>query len=195
MKLYKVFIISLFLIFSCFKTNAQESVARKWNQVLLFSISNDFARPPVHARNLFHISVLMYDSWAVYDPVASTYFLGKEFNGTTIPFVGISNPTDRKYAVETTLSYACSRLIKHRFQFSPGKVKIYAKCDSLLKALGYDESFTNEEYQYGDYAALGNYLANQMISYGYTDGSNELNDFSISLGKRKIRFSCELSSR
>ena len=27
--------------------------------------------PPVHARNLFHLSVAMWDAWAAYDPVAS----------------------------------------------------------------------------------------------------------------------------
>ena len=47
--------------------NAQHTVARQWNEVLLESIRSDFARPPVHARNLFHISMAMYDAWAVYD--------------------------------------------------------------------------------------------------------------------------------
>ena len=46
---------------------AQTSVARQWNEVILEAIRNDFARPTVHARNLFHTSVAMYDSWAVYD--------------------------------------------------------------------------------------------------------------------------------
>ena len=40
----------------------EESVARKWNEVLLEAIRNDFARPTVHARNLFHVSVAMYDA-------------------------------------------------------------------------------------------------------------------------------------
>ena len=36
------------------------SVARLWNEVLLYSIRNDLARPTVHARNLFHVSTAMY---------------------------------------------------------------------------------------------------------------------------------------
>ena len=45
----------------------QHSVAREWNEVLLDGIRNDFARPTVHARNLFHTSIAMYDAWAAFD--------------------------------------------------------------------------------------------------------------------------------
>ena len=55
---------------------AQHSVARQWNEVLLEAIRGDFARPTVHARNLWHTSVAMYDSWAVYDNTAQPYLLG-----------------------------------------------------------------------------------------------------------------------
>ena len=45
---------------------AQErSIAREWCDLLLESIRNDFARPPVHARNIHHVSAAMYDAWAV----------------------------------------------------------------------------------------------------------------------------------
>ena len=43
---------------------ATESVARQWNELLLESIRNDFARPTVHARNLFHTSAAMWDAWS-----------------------------------------------------------------------------------------------------------------------------------
>ena len=42
-------------------SDTTHSIARKWIDILLESIRNDFARPPVHARNLFHISAMMYD--------------------------------------------------------------------------------------------------------------------------------------
>ena len=32
----------------------EKSIARIWNEEMLNAIKNDFARPPVHARNLFH---------------------------------------------------------------------------------------------------------------------------------------------
>ena len=52
---------------------AEHSVARQWNELLLDSIRNDYARPTVHARNLFHVSLAMWDAWAAYDCVATQY--------------------------------------------------------------------------------------------------------------------------
>ena len=45
----------------------KQSVARKWNELILKSIRNDYARPTVHARNLFHTSIAMYDAFAVFE--------------------------------------------------------------------------------------------------------------------------------
>jgi len=61
------------------------SVARLWNEVLLEAIRNDFARPTVHARNLFHISAAMYDAWAVFDVTAGTFLLDKQVGGYGCP--------------------------------------------------------------------------------------------------------------
>ena len=44
----------------------EETVARQWNEVLLEAIRGDFARPTVHARNLFHSSVLAFDAFAAF---------------------------------------------------------------------------------------------------------------------------------
>src|SRR4051812_28357530 len=49
------------------------SIARAWNEEALSAIRKDTPHPPVHARNLFHLSVAMYDAWAAYDPVAVGY--------------------------------------------------------------------------------------------------------------------------
>ena len=49
------------------------SVARRWNELLLQAIRNDYARPTVHARNLFHVSAAMYDAWAAFDDVAESW--------------------------------------------------------------------------------------------------------------------------
>ena len=55
-----------------------KSIARIWNEVLLQAIRNDFARPTVHARNLFHISVALYDTWAIYNEMAKPYLIGND---------------------------------------------------------------------------------------------------------------------
>lgn len=159
-------------------SQAQQSVARKWNEALLEAIREDLARPTVHARNLFHTSVLMYDSWAVYDEVADTYFLGKTMNGYSCPLGEFSNSSDIKAAREETISYGAYRLLKYRFRNSPGSERTLAYFDSLMLDLGYDTSFASVDYSNGSPAALGNYLAQNIINYGLVDGSNEQDSYA-----------------
>ena len=162
-----------YLVMVPLRVEAQESVARKWNEALLFAIRKDLARPTVHARNLFHASAAMYDSWAVYDDVAQTYLLGKTVNGFACPFNGVPSPIDQVASRNETISYASYRMLRHRFVNSPGNAISYAYFDSLLTALGYDPSITSLDYSNGSAAALGNYIASQYIAYGNQDGSNE----------------------
>ncbi|AUC13861.1 hypothetical protein BTO06_01255 [Tenacibaculum sp. SZ-18] len=157
--------------------NAQNSVARDWNEELLHAIRNDFARPTVHARNLFHCSVAMYDAWAIFDNTAETVFLGKTFGGYTFNFNGIATPTDIEAARHEIISYAMFRIIEHRFKSSPGSVDIMTSIRALFTNYGYDANFTEVDYNTGSYAALGNYLAQEIIAFGLTDGSNEANDY------------------
>ncbi len=157
---------------------AQHSVARKWNEVLLTGIRNDLARPTVHARNLFHISTAMYDAWAAYDAEAQPFFLGRSIKGFYFPFEEISAPGPVKAAQEEAMSYAAYRLIYHRFQASPDAALTLAVCDSLFRALGYDPAFVSTEYDSGSPAALGNYLADQIIAFGLQDGSNEAANYA-----------------
>ena len=156
---------------------ANHSVARKWNEALLQSIREDFARPTVHGRNLFYLSVAMYDAWAVYDTVAQTYFLGKTVHDYTCPFTGIELPLDIGAAREKTISYAAYRLLSHRFKNSPGAAAAQIRFDLLMANLGYDVNNTSLDYSSGDPAALGNYIAFFLINYGLQDQSNEANSY------------------
>ncbi len=156
---------------------AQHSVARQWNEELLNGIRNDFARPTVHARNLFHSSVCMYDIWAAYDERADPFFLGNSFRGFEVPFDGVPAPDDVQSAREEAISYAMYRLIRHRFEFSPGFRDIFRSIDSLMMDLGYDLNEVSTDYQNGDPAAFGNWVANRMIAFGLQDGSNEEFDY------------------
>ncbi len=164
-------LIAFSLIF--FDLSGQYSVARKWNEVLLEGIRNDYARPTVHARNLFHVSAAMYDSWAAYDENAETYFLGKTNHGFTIDFSGMPTSNDIQSAREETMSYACYRLLYHRFQESPDFTGTRHMLDSLFTILGYDASITSTDYASGSPAALGNHIAQGIIDFGMQDGSTE----------------------
>ncbi|WP_178989845.1 FG-GAP-like repeat-containing protein [Winogradskyella schleiferi] len=149
------------------------SIARLWNEALLESIRTDFARPTVHARNLFHASVAMYDTWAIYDQTARPYLMGNTVNGfsteleTFVPIESIEESQKR------AISYAMYRLLTHRFQNSPGVEGTQARFDLIMDKLGYDTNYSSLLYEFGNAAALGNYVAQTIIDYGLQDGSRE----------------------
>ena len=161
---------------------AEHDVAFEWIEAQLMGIRDDFARPPVHARNLYHVSLAMYDAWAAYDETAEPMLLGHTVGGYTAEFDGIPEnilpfldiPTARKEAA----SYAAYRVLSHRYSNSPGVIPSQARFDSLLTALGYDPSLTSTNYAFGSPAALGNYIAEQVIAFGLQDGANEAFDYS-----------------
>ena len=155
---------------------SNHSVAREWNEVLLEAIRNDFARPTIHARNLFHMSMAMYDAWAAYDTVAQPYFLGRSLGGFEVPFEGTNIPLDSealRAAREEAMSYACYRLILARFQFSPGFQETIELATDLFLEKGYDVRIISTDYSTGSPAMLGNYIAKNILDFGLQDGSNE----------------------
>lgn len=170
--------IFLLVLLAILPAEAQHSVARKWNETLLHAIRNDLARPTVHARNLFHTSVAMYDAWAVYDEVADLYFLGKNRNGYIAPFLGVNQVTDVQAAREEAMSYAAYRLLTHRFRVSPGVAESQPVFDSLFMALGYDPGYISSDYLTGTPADLGNYIAQHLIDFGMQDGANEADNYA-----------------
>ena len=48
-----------------------------------------------------------------------------------------------------------------------------------MSDLGYDTTYVFEDYLSGNPADLGNYVANQIIGYGQTDGANEAQDYAL----------------
>jgi hypothetical protein len=154
------------------------SVARIWNEVLLEGIRNDFARPTVHARNLWHSSAAMYDAWAAYDDTASTWLLGKTQAGYACGFSQPSRPRDVQLAREEAISFAAYRIVRHRFRNSPGAEHVALMAEKAMADLGYDINDTSTDYEHGSPAALGNHIAECYIAYGMQDGSNEANNYA-----------------
>ena len=175
----KLLFLILFIVFIIIppKLNAQHSVAREWNEQLLEAIRKDFARPTVHARNLFHASVLMYDAWAIFNNAAKPVFLGTTFGGYYTDFTPIAMPIDKNEASKEIMSYAVFRLLMHRFENSPNAMETLASLETFFSSLGYDKSNTSLDYSDGSYAALGNYMASKMIDFGFQDGANEENAY------------------
>ncbi len=170
-------VLFLFLTLIPLLSKAQHSVARDWNEELLDAIRIDFARPTVHARNLFHSSIIMYDTWALFDNEAQTIFLGKTYGNYSSTFIGIAMPSDTDAAIHEVMSYALFRLLNYRFINSPGAATSKQSFLELFNSYGYDESYISIDYSHGSYAALGNYMASEIIAFGLQDGSNEQNNY------------------
>ena len=155
------------------------SVAREWNEVFLQTIREDFARPPVQARNLFHTSIALYDAWAIYDSVAEPYLLGKTVGNFACPCAGIPVPKDREAARRETMSYAAFRILSARFAASPRGSGATFRFRALMKKLGYGFNEHSTDYASGSPAALGNYLAHCVLQMGLQDEANEQNNYRI----------------
>jgi len=157
------------MIVACFfiasRTSAQ-TVARHWNEENLAAIRIDFPAPTVHARNLFHLSVAMWDVWAAYDSQAIGYLHNES----------ASVPVDKTLAEarNEAISFAAYRVLKHRYSFSVNSATTLAALDSRMGALGYDISKTTSTGSAPH--AVGNRVALSVINYGAGDGANESSD-------------------
>jgi len=141
------------------------SVARRWDEALLDAIRRALPAPTVHARNLFHTSAAMWDAWAAYDPQASGYFVTEKHS-----------TSDVAAARNETISYAAYRVLSSRYIKSVGGDESLSEFADLMDALCYPLDVTTTE---GDSpAALGNRIAEAVIAFGMTDGSNQADGYS-----------------
>ncbi len=158
---------------------AQQSVARKWNDVMLAAIREDLARPPVQARNLYQVSMAMYDAWAVYDATSTTYLLGKTVGGIYYPFTGVAavSPANLQSFREKAISFAAYRVLMQRFSGSPNAVASINRFNTLMLSLGYDKNYTATNYANNDPADVGNYIAQKVIEMGFADGARQAQNY------------------
>jgi len=160
-----------------------EHIATDWNEQVLEAIRNDYARPTVHARNLMHSSMIMYDCWAAYDTTSSEhYFLGNTLGDYTCDFdfqnfLIPSDLAERQEAQEISMSYGVYRLIKHRYMNSPQAAATMTNIYIQMVIQGLDTLVVSTDYLNDGPAALGNYIAEQIIAFGMQDGANETDDY------------------
>lgn len=155
------------------------TAARIWNEELLYGIRRDTARPVVHARNLFHSSVAMWDVWAAYDAIAEGYLVKEKLTppGTL---------EARRAAREEAISYACYRLLTERFtnpsgqNWHPNSATILAHFDATFALQGFDKNNTSVDGN--SPAAFGNRVGAAIIAWGLTDNSNEAANFAANNG-------------
>jgi hypothetical protein len=141
------------------------SVARRWDEALLAAIRRALPNPPVHARNLFHVSVAMWDAWAAYDTVADGYVVTeKHTSGDT--------PAARNEAI----SYAAYRVLTSRYIKAVGGADSLSEFADVMDSLCYPLDVTTTT---GDTpAAVGNRIAAAILDAGLSDGSNQAEGYA-----------------
>src|SRR5437867_3051209 len=154
------------------RASAAQSIARVWDEQILSAIRMDTPHPPVQARNLFSLSVCMYDGWAAYDPVAVGFvYRGKHAAG------------DAAAARREAISYAAYRMLKERYAYSRSASNTLAALDAHMTALGYDTN--NASTDPSTPAGVGNSVYNAVSAWFINDGALQLRsyaDFPPNLG-------------
>ena len=149
-----------------------QSVARSWNEQTLSAIRLDVPHPPVHARNLFHVSVAMWDAWAAYDD-AIGYIHNEKAVVDDLNGDGIAD--DLVESRQKAISFAAYRVLKSRYRNSVGSDSTMQSLLQLMKSLGYDE--TEEDLEGTSPSAVGNRIANSIIGFFWDDGSRESDNY------------------
>ncbi len=141
------------------------SIARRWNEQLLNAVRRDVPRPGVHARNLFHASIAIWDAWSAYDSLADGYLVQEK-----------AQTDDVAAAREEAISYAAYRVVSHRYAAAQGGPVSQACFDAFMNKLGYDpaDSETSGETP----RALGNRIGDAVIAAYADDGANEANNYA-----------------
>ncbi len=140
------------------------SVARIWNDVMLDAVRRDLPRPTVHARNLFHTSIAMWDAWAAYDDTADGYLVRERLTAD-----------DVAAARREAISYAAYRVLSHRYSPAIGGEVSQACFDDLMARLGFDPADDGAEGE--GPRALGNRIGAAVVAEFADDGANEAGNY------------------
>ena len=142
------------------------SLSYLWTGVMLDAISAVKPGPPMTARAIGIVGTAVFDAWAAYDPVAVGTRLGARL---------------RRPASEATIdnknraiSFAAYRVLVDLYPTEKPRF------DSQMAALGYD--FNNSTTDITTPEGIGNRVANELLAFRHTDGSNQLNNYADTSG-------------
>jgi hypothetical protein len=145
------------------------SIARRWDEQALAAIRVDLPRPPVHARNLFHLSAAMWDAWAGYDTAANGVFVRERHTAE-----------DVGKARSAAISYAAYGILSNRYRAAVGGPRTLACLRAVMQDLGYALDDTHDTGD--DPIAFGNRIAHTVLARTANDGANEAGDYADSSG-------------
>src|SRR5437773_4614534 len=142
---------------------ASNSVARVWNERALAAIRVDTPHPPAQARNLFGLSVCMYDAWAAYDTNGAVGYV----------YRGKHTADDVAAARHEAISFAAYRILKERHAYSKTFTNTLAADDAQMTALGYDTNNLSRDTSTA--AGVGNSVYDAVSAWFINDGARQTN--------------------
>jgi hypothetical protein len=158
-----------------------KSVARWWNEALLDGIRKDIPNPPVHARNLYHLSAALWDAfWACERDGWATRH--EVFTKETPPLP--ATEADRLAAQQQAMSYAAYTVIRQRFARSPGAIPTLAGIRWLMAQFGYDPDFADATGT--SPASVGLRIGQGILALTLNDGANEANNYVDATGYHAV---------
>ncbi len=152
-------------LLACANAGASPSIARVWDEEILSAIRTDTPHPPVHARNLFHLSVAVYDAWAAFDPVAVGYLYRKK-----------SSAADVAAARREAISYAAYGILKERYALSRSASNTLANLSARMRELGYPTN--NVSRDPATPAGVGNSVAALVSAFFISDGARQAQGYA-----------------
>ncbi len=154
-----------------------KSIARIWDEVLMDAIRKDFPAPTVHARNLYHVSAAMWDTFWVFDQRGWTEAKASFHQEPPIAF---DDEVGRAAAQREAISYAVIRVLEERYSRSINAEDTLYSIRWAMRKLGYDPDELTVDGNSA--AAIGNRVGLGVLAATIDDGSNETNDYADTSG-------------
>ncbi len=157
---------------------ATKSVARWWNEALLDGIRKDNPNPPVHARNLFHLSAALWDTFWAYerDGWAAHHEIFHREIVANLP----ADEAARLAAQREAMSTAAYTIIRQRFARSPGVAPTTAGIRWLMERYGFNPDATDNTS--ATPSAVGLRIGQKILELNLTDGANEAAAYANATG-------------
>jgi hypothetical protein len=166
----------IFFLFCSSQNLIAQSVAQTWMKTALKMVTLDGQGPTIQSRNLFHLSAVMYDTWAYYDPTAKPYLMGNTIGdfSTSADYnfkIPVTEQTDSLR--EVAINHAARNFLFNRFNLYGSKGRTMDILDSTFIALGYEKNTSIAGDMHTDPISLANHVVNTYQAYGFQDGSKE----------------------
>lgn len=147
------------------------TVARGWNEAAVAAIRLDDPEPTVHARNLYHLSAVMWEVWVGFQPDAAA----SELFGAA-PSVSVDGDVDQARA--QALHAAAFTLLSSRYRNAVGASEIAADLtDTIVSWCGPSAPQHVFNPVAGSAAAYGVAAAEAIMAASIDDGSLERSDY------------------